>query len=135
MAIVAIVASIAVPAYSDYIEKAKVSQAIADVSTIMQAIDRYYVKNNQYPPSLADVGFGASEDPWGQGYYYMRFADSPNGVTDLRKDKMLKTVNTDYDLYSAGKDTDTKLPFNANAARDDIVRCNNGRYIGLADLY
>ncbi len=135
VAIVGLMSSIAVPAYNEYVEKARNSQAIADVSTIMQAIDHFYLKNNQYPASLADVGFNATQDPWGGSYYYMRFSDSINGVQGFRKDKNLKPVNSDYDLYSAGKDGDTKLPFTPKVSQDDIVRCNNGRYIGLAEKY
>ncbi|MEJ2180091.1 MAG: hypothetical protein P8Y28_06530 [Gammaproteobacteria bacterium] len=50
----------------------------------------------------------------------------------VRKDKNLTPVNSDYDLYSAGKDGLTRLPFTAQQSQDDIVRCNNGSFIGLA---
>lgn len=132
--VVGILATIAIPAYNNMVYKAEISQAVADITTIMQAIDRYYLKNNNYPPSLADIGFAASLDPWGNGYQYLRAEDAGGGV-NLRKDKKLKPVNTDFDLYSMGRDGDSKLPFTAQASWDDIVRCNNGRYIGLADEY
>jgi general secretion pathway protein G len=44
-------------------------------------------------------------------------------------------VNTDFDLYSKGKDGKSKIPFTAKASRDDIVRANNGRYIGPVSDY
>jgi len=135
VAVVAILASIAIPAYNNMVYKAENSQAVADITTIMQAIDRYYLKNNTYPPSLADIGFATKMDPWGNAYQYLRAEDAGPGVNLLRKDKKLKPVNTDFDLYSKGRDGDSKLPFTAKASWDDIVRCNNGRYIGLADAY
>lgn len=135
MIVVGILATIAIPAYNDAIDRADNSQAIADISAMMQAIDRYYVKNNTYPLSLADIGFATRLDPWGSAYEYLRAEDAGTGGALLRKDKILKPVNTDYDLYSKGKDGDSRIPFTAQASRDDIVRCNNGRYIGLADDY
>lgn len=132
--IVGILASIAIPAVNNAIYKSEISQATADIATMMQAIDRYYLKNNAYPPGLADIGFDTLLDPWDKPYQYLRAADAGAGAL-LRKDKKLKPVNTDFDLYSMGKDGDTKLPFTAKASWDDIVRCNNGRYIGLADDY
>jgi len=133
--IVGILAAVAIPAVNDAIYKTKKSQAVTDIATMMQAIDRYYFKNNAYPPSLADIGYATLLDPWDNPYQYLRAADAGPGSAMLRKDKKLKPVNTDFDLYSMGKDGDTKLPFTAKASWDDIVRCNNGRYIGLADEY
>lgn len=57
------------------------------------------------------------------------------GKGSLRKDKGLNPVNSDYDLYSMGKDGATMLPFTNPVSFDDIVRCNNGRYVGLAADY
>jgi general secretion pathway protein G len=44
-------------------------------------------------------------------------------------------VNTDFDLYSVGKDGLTVTAFTAKSARDDVVRANDGRYVGLAENY
>ena len=44
-------------------------------------------------------------------------------------------VNSDYDLYSMGKDKKSAAPFTAKASRDDVVRANNGGYVGLAINY
>jgi general secretion pathway protein G len=44
-------------------------------------------------------------------------------------------LNSDFDLYSKGRDRDSKLPLTAEASRDDIVRANNGGFIGLAKNY
>jgi general secretion pathway protein G len=135
MIVVAILATIAIPAYNDAIDKADNAQAIADITSIMQAVERYYVKNNAYPPNLAAIGLATRQDPWGNAYIYLRAEDAGPGGALLRKDKILVPVNSDYDLYSKGKDGDSKIPFTAQVSWDDIVRCSNGRYIGLADEY
>jgi general secretion pathway protein G len=44
-------------------------------------------------------------------------------------------VNSDFDLYSLGRDGVTTAQFTGNEAHDDIVRANNGRYYGLAEKH
>ncbi|MCP5251868.1 MAG: hypothetical protein H6939_09135 [Burkholderiales bacterium] len=44
-------------------------------------------------------------------------------------------INSDYDLYSMGKDGASVSPLTAKASRDDIIRANNGRFIGRAADY
>ena len=53
----------------------------------------------------------------------------------VRKDKNLHPLNTDFDLYSLGRDGDSKLPLTAATSRDDILRANNGAFIGRAENY
>jgi len=42
-------------------------------------------------------------------------------------------VNSDFDLYSKGKDKESVAAFTAKMSHDDIVRANNGMFVGLAD--
>jgi general secretion pathway protein G len=56
-------------------------------------------------------------------------------IGQLRKDRNLVPINTDFDLFSRGKDGQTNFPLTAQRSRDDIVRANNGGYIGLASDY
>jgi general secretion pathway protein G len=44
-------------------------------------------------------------------------------------------VNSDYDLYRSGKDGASQPPLSPQASRDDIVRAQNGAYMGLASEY
>jgi len=134
VAIIALLAAIAVPSYESYKDKKDITQAKSDIVEIQTAIEKYYVLNNRFPDSLAAIGKSQMTDPWKNPYYYVNVALAGN-KSRVRKDKNLTPVNSDYDLYSAGKDGDTKLPFTAQASRDDIVRCNNGSYIGLAEDY
>jgi len=58
-----------------------------------------------------------------------------NGKGKVRKDHNLVPLNSDYDLYSMGKDGKSVSPLTAKASRDDIVRANNGAFVGLASEY
>jgi general secretion pathway protein G len=136
IAIISVVAAIAYPSYTQHVDKARNATAISAISQIDQSIERFYVRNGRLPDTLAQAGAGARLDPWDNPYRYLRIAGSGlRGKGSLRKDKALNPVNTDYDLYSMGKDGATQLPFTAPVSFDDIVRCNNGRYVGLAGDY
>lgn len=136
MAIISILAGIAYPSYTQYADKANNETAAADIQMITLAIERYFVNNNQFPDNLAQIGLANHLDPWGKPYQYLRIAGANlNGNGLLRKDKSLVPVNSDYDLYSMGKDGASAAPFTAKNSHDDIVRANNGGYIGPAIDY
>ena len=44
-------------------------------------------------------------------------------------------INSDFDLYSMGPDGESSPPLTAKSSRDDIVRANNGNFIGTAQGY
>jgi hypothetical protein len=50
-------------------------------------------------------------------------------------DHSLVPINTDFDLYSMGPDGRNSPPLTAKHSRDDIVRANNGAFIGVASDY
>jgi general secretion pathway protein G len=52
-----------------------------------------------------------------------------------RKDRFLVPINSTYDLYSMGADGKSVLPLTAKHSHDDIIRANDGTYIGVAELY
>jgi len=60
---------------------------------------------------------------------------SPNVTALARKDRFLVPLNSDYDLYSEGKDGESMAPLSAPQSQDDVVRANDGAYIGLASQY
>ena len=134
VAILVILISIAIPAYENYQDNKNYVQAKSDILGLQVIIDRYYVDNNRFPDSLTEINQHRRKDPWGNTYYYTNISTAKN-KGKVRKDKNLTPVNSDYDLYSAGKDQMTSLPFTAQASRDDIVRCNNGSFIGFAGDY
>ena len=133
IAIVSILAAIATPNFIQYREKAKVAAVITEIRGIEKAITSYAVDHGDFPPSLDAIGFGSLLDAWGTPYQYLPVEGNPPGK--LRKDRFMVPVNTDYDLYSMGKDKSSVSPFTAKASRDDIVRANNGAYVGLASNF
>ncbi len=137
LAIVALISTVAVPAYENYRDRINNTQAVADIKTIEGKLESYYGSNNRYPPSLTEAGANSILDPWGNPYQYINLSDpSINNVTGkARKDHNLVPINSDFDLYSQGKDGRSVSPLTAAASRDDIVRANNGRYIGIASGY
>lgn len=58
-----------------------------------------------------------------------------NGNGAKRKDRNLVPLNTDYDLYSRGPDGQSVSPLTAAKSKDDIIRANNGGYVGTAEDY
>ena len=131
--IIGTLAGIAIPNYIGYREKAMQAKAIAEIKTIEKELFIYEVERDTFPNTLAQIGLDTLRDPWGNPYRYLPVAGTPAG--QLRKDHFMVPVNTDFDLYSMGKDGNSQAPFTANASRDDIVRANNGQYIGIVSSY
>ena len=99
-------------------------------------IQAYNVDNGAYPENLNNLGIKNPKDPWGHPYQYNKIEGrTEKGVGKMRKDRNMVPVNSDFDLYSKGKDGKSQTPFTAKASRDDIVRANNGRFIGLVSDY
>lgn len=134
IAILSTLAAIAVPTLQAFTEKTRVSRAIADMQHIASAISAYQADQDALPASLDEVGFGARLDPWGNPYQYLNI-ETTTGKGKLRKDKFLVPLNSDYDLYSKGQDGQSQPPLTAKASRDDIIRANDGGFIGLAAQY
>ena len=136
VAIISIIALIAIPSYSKYRDKADIMAAEGDISSISLALSQYYSDNRSYPDSLDEIGMGDLKDPWGNPYKYLKIAGADTkGKGKLRKDKNLVPVNNDFDLYSMGKDGASTPAFTAKMSQDDIVRANNGKYVGLVADY
>ncbi len=120
--------------FSSYYDRAKDSAAEGDITRIEAAIELYRTANNQLPNSLADINMDTVTDPWGRPYQYLNFTGL-KGKGPMRKDRNLVPINSDYDLYSVGKDGASVPPLTAPVSQDDIVRANNGGFIGLASDY
>ena len=147
IAITGILASIAVPNYIKYREKARIEVAITEMRFIEKEIANFVADNGKLPENLSDIGMDKILDPWGRPYNYLKIQASDAGPDDkgkkndknkkgkARKDHSLVPINSDFDLYSVGKDGQSAGPLTAKISQDDIVRANNGGYIGLVSNY
>lgn len=136
LAVLGVLAAIAVPLYRGQVDRANTARAVSDIGLIALEIDRYRLARDNPPDSLDQLSFKAPLDPWGRPYEFLNFAGLDNsGKGKMRKDRNLVPINTEYDLYSRGPDGDTKPPLTAQPSHDDIVRANDGGYIGKADDY
>ena len=134
LGILGVLTAIAVPAYQDYRTRIRNDQARRDIAVIAAGVDRYQQDSRAYPSTLAEAGMGSLLDPWGRPYQYLSMS-VPGARGHARKDHALVPINTDFDLYSMGPDGRSAPPLTAQMSRDDIVRANNGAFIGPASEY
>ena len=134
IAVVAVLGMLAVQGYGGWREKAQVAQAQNDIIAISSVIDQQWQDTQTLPANLAAIGRGGLRDPWGNPYQYLRLG-TPASTGKARKDHSLVPLNSDYDLYSRGPDGRSQPPLTAKASRDDILRANNGAFIGPASKY
>ena len=136
MAIMGILAAIAVPSFQSYRERARLAVCVAGIKVIEEALISYRIDKDVFPDGLAEVGLDGMRDPWGSPYQYLKLEGLGKKATGkARKDHFMVPINTDFDLYSMGPDGKSVSPLTAKASRDDIIRANDGEYIGLASLY
>jgi len=133
ISIIVVAAAIALPSYSGYQERARVSQAITEIGALNAKLRLYMVDNTFPPPSLAAIGESEKRDPWGSAYQYTNL--TTEGIGKARKNKNLVPINSEFDLWSNGKDGLSKLPLTTKVSRDDVILANDGRFIGLVSNY
>ena len=136
MVILALLTALAVPAYNGAVAKAKIARAVGEIGALSVEIDRFSLnKNDQFPTTLSDLPVDIPLDPWGNAYQYLNIRAVGPGNGPFRKDGKLNPLNSDFDLFSVGKDGDSTGPLSAASSRDDIVRANNGAFVGLGEDY
>ena len=134
IALVAVLGSLAASAWGGYRDRVRTKTAVDDITALSALIDQTYTDTGELPGSLADIGRSGMTDPWGNAYQYLNLTTA-KGNGKARKDHSLVPLNSDYDLYSKGPDGRSSPPLTANASKDDILRANNGRFIGPASSY
>jgi len=95
----------------------------------------FAANTDSLPTDLSAVGRGDMLDPWGHPYQYLNFYGNDKNPQGARKDHSLHPLNSDFDLYSMGADGQSVAPITASKSQDDIIRANDGGYIGLARNY
>ena len=136
-AILGTLITIMVPAFNGLMQKGRNNKAVSDIVYVAKKIEDYFLDSGAYPETLAGVGVTDLTDPWGNPYQYLPIYGKPTNEVNgkWRKDRFLNPLNNDFDLYSMGRNEATHKPLTAKASWDDIVRANNGEYIGLASKY
>ncbi len=132
-AIIGILAVGASLIFNSFMETARVKKAVSEILTLQTKIKTYEVNDGLFPDSLDDIEGGDMQDPWGNTYQYTNFDTADK--SQWRKDKNLHPLNTDFDLYSMGNDGKSKANLSAKDSRDDIVRANDGQFVGRAEEY
>ena len=116
VAVVGLLAAIALPTYSAIIERQKIGEAGRELMAIANVIERNRTMRFEIPETLAELGLDANllEDPWGREYQFLSFNSSIPGIAGMiRKDHNLHPLNSEFDLYSFGKDGESQSPLTA----------------------
>jgi general secretion pathway protein G len=131
VAIVGVLATLALPQFQNAIELARVAKAIGDIEAMQTELSSL----DALPTSLVAIDRATFLDPWERPYVYLKLEGTKGNTGKARKDHFLVPLNSDYDLYSMGKDGASAAPLTAKASADDVIRANNGGFIGLAARY
>jgi general secretion pathway protein G len=123
-----------IPLYTAYIEKARITRTAEEVSTLQKEIQMYKLSKKVLPRRLSDIRDAGLVDPYGRPYQYHNFTHADE-KEKRRKDRFMVPLNTEYDLYSVGRDGKSEPPLTARESHDDIVLANDGIYIGPASEY
>ena len=128
------ICAIAIPNLMSAMDQARIARAVSEIHTLEDEITLYLTINGTLPDNLSQVGFGNYNDPWGTPYQYLNHS-TMKGNGQARKDRFLVPLNSDYDLYSMGKDGKSSSPITAKPSQDDVIRASNGSYDGLASQF
>ena len=146
--IIGILSSIGVSVYKHFIDSARNTRAVAEIRMYEKEIMNFLNDTERLPDAFVELGLGTTLDPWKNSYQYINFDTSP-GAEDNRRTKGAKgkgkgkgkglekgsPLNTDYDLYSMGKDGMSEPVLTDDVSKDDIIRADDGGYTGLASGY
>jgi general secretion pathway protein G len=133
MAIIGLLASIALPRLQIAVKQAKIARAIGDIRAMQIELMSIEASGQALPADLSGIGRAGLLDPWGRPYQYLVITSSTMGAA--RKDRFLVPVNSTFDLYSLGEDGSSVPAMTAGSSQDDIVRANDGGFIGLASKF
>ncbi len=130
--IISILATLAIPHITRAIDKANNARAIGDIKALQAEISDYDAEHHTLPNSLEDIGRAGMLDPWGNEYVYVNLTGTA-GNGSARKDRFMVPLNDDYDLYSKGKDGESRGPLQSKVSHDDIIRASDGSWVGVAE--
>jgi general secretion pathway protein G len=131
-ALIGVLTAIAVPTYRGSMERTKVARARTELALIHAGVLASRGQDFRLPDSLAAVRGVPLTDPWGRPYAYYYFNKPGANPGLIRKDHNLVPINSEFDLYSAGKNGTSRPPLTAAQSRDDIVVGRDGAFVGIA---
>lgn len=145
LAIISVLLAIGLPTYTEHRKRVLIAEAAKDLVLISQRLEKYHSLNYRYPEYLADMGL-SMEDPWGNPYQYLNLEDvDPDSGTvktggkgpkpTPRKKESLNPLNTGYDLFSMGEDGVYKANVSDGDSLDDVIRADDGGFVGAAADY
>lgn len=120
---------VGIPLYTAYIDKARITRAEEDISHLQREIQMYKLRKKALPNKLSDIRDADLMDPYGRPYQYHNLTLNDE-MEKRRRDRFLVPLNADFDLYSMGRDGESEPYITESKSHDDIVRANNGLYIG-----
>jgi general secretion pathway protein G len=136
LVIIATLMGVGMPMYQNQLERARIMVAISDIKTMQERIKDFLFEERRMPDILKEVPGAKSSDPWGNPYEYLRIEGNRDVAKFLwKKDRFLVPINTDYDLYSKGRDGDTAQKLKDEESWDDIIHANDGLFVGLVSKF
>ena len=133
IALVAVLVVLASGAYANYAERARVSEAVHHIHAMSASINGFALINGRYPTDLAEAGHGGALDPWGNPYVYTDLTGRSRGAA--RKDRRLNPLNSDFDLFSMGRDGTYRTQITHKTSLDDVIRARDGAFVDLASRF
>lgn len=134
VALIGIIGAIVVPTFLNLLQQAAIKRTIGDIEAIGVEIETFEQWEERWPQSLDELDGGPYIDRWGNRYQYLpNTAKEWNGRR--RRDRFIVPLNSDFDLYSMGPDGKSRAPLTARDSWDDIVRANDGLFVGPANEF
>ncbi len=132
-------AALAIPNVARVLEESRVTEAMTDVRIFAATARDHKLVNGTFPDSFDKFGYDDPPiDPWGNEYEYLliegQFDIYPPGKKP-KQDRFLRPINRDFDIYSMGPDGETSDVLTDAASLDDIIRANDGGFVGIAEEY
>lgn len=105
---------------------------MSEIRTLATEISAYSLDHNGTNPpgnDLTPIGRNGFLDPWKRLYEYKTIAvlEDPSGSG--------ATLNKDFDIYSTGLDGASEPEGGDPGNKDDIVRSNDGAFVGLREAF
>jgi general secretion pathway protein G len=130
--VLGVLAALGSLSYASYRERVDIAKAVHELAALSTTIDMFVLDNRRLPDDLDEAGLAGRLDPWGREYVYLPLLTAADRGR-ARKDRRLVPINSDYDLYSVGKDGESRGPLTASQSHDDVIRAGSGSFLGKAE--